>query len=82
MATDSPKLARFEQAVMPHFDAAYSLARWLTRRADIADDVVQEAYAPSLFSTVSAATMGGPGYCQLCEILVTHGFARITPKRF
>lgn len=29
---------------MPHFDAAYNLARWLTRRSEDADDVVQEAY--------------------------------------
>ena len=40
---DSAKLARFEQAVLPHFDAAYNLARWLTRSSDDADDVVQEA---------------------------------------
>jgi RNA polymerase sigma-70 factor (ECF subfamily) len=35
---------RFEQAVMPHLDAAYNLARWLTRNSADADDVVQEAY--------------------------------------
>ena len=29
---------------MPHLDAAYNLARWLTRDAADADDVVQEAY--------------------------------------
>jgi RNA polymerase sigma-70 factor (ECF subfamily) len=40
---DSAKLARFEQAVLTHFDAAYNLARWLTRSSDDADDVVQEA---------------------------------------
>ncbi len=30
--------------MMPHFDAAYNLARWLTRRSEDADDVVREAY--------------------------------------
>lgn len=35
---------RFEQTVMPHLDAAYNLARWLTRNADDAEDLVQEAY--------------------------------------
>lgn len=29
---------------MPHLDAAYNLARWLTRDPADADDVVQEAY--------------------------------------
>ena len=35
---------RFTQAVMPHLDAAYNLARWLVRNTHDAEDVVQEAY--------------------------------------
>jgi RNA polymerase sigma-70 factor (ECF subfamily) len=35
--------ARFEAAVLPHLDAAYNLARWLTRSPDDAADIVQEA---------------------------------------
>ncbi|HWX40200.1 MAG TPA: sigma factor, partial [Blastocatellia bacterium] len=38
------QVARFEQAVLPHLDAAYNLARWLTRNSHDAEDVVQEAY--------------------------------------
>ena len=38
------KLASFEKAVLPHLDAAYNLARWLTRNDADAEDVVQEAY--------------------------------------
>ncbi len=34
---------RFEKIVLPHLDAAYSLARWLTRNDADAGDVVQEA---------------------------------------
>jgi RNA polymerase sigma-70 factor, ECF subfamily len=38
------RLVRFEQTILPHLGAAYNLARWLTRSAHDADDVVQEAY--------------------------------------
>ena len=34
----------FEQVALPHLDAAYNLARWLTRNEPDAQDVVQEAY--------------------------------------
>ena len=34
----------FEEIVLPHLDAAYNLARWLTRNDTDAEDVVQEAY--------------------------------------
>jgi RNA polymerase sigma-70 factor, ECF subfamily len=34
---------RFERVVLPHLDAAFNLARWLTRNDQDAQDVVQEA---------------------------------------
>jgi RNA polymerase sigma-70 factor, ECF subfamily len=34
---------RFESVMLPHLDAAYALARWLTRNDADAADVVQEA---------------------------------------
>jgi RNA polymerase sigma-70 factor (ECF subfamily) len=41
---NSTKLDRFEQDVVQHLDAAYNLARWLTRSSQDAEDVVQEAF--------------------------------------
>jgi RNA polymerase sigma-70 factor (ECF subfamily) len=40
---ESTELERFETVVLPHLDAAYTLARYLTRDADDAQDIVQEA---------------------------------------
>ena len=37
-------LARFEESILPHMDAAYNLARWLARSDFDAQDIVQEAY--------------------------------------
>ncbi|WP_295991089.1 sigma-70 family RNA polymerase sigma factor [Rugamonas sp.] len=41
---DDDKTAQFEALAMPHLDAAYNLARWLTRDPHAADDLVQDAY--------------------------------------
>jgi len=38
------KRTLFEQCILPHLDAAYNLARWLTRNEHDAEDIVQEAY--------------------------------------
>jgi RNA polymerase sigma-70 factor (ECF subfamily) len=38
------ELASFEEAMLPHLDAAHNLARWLLRNEQDAQDVVQEAY--------------------------------------
>jgi RNA polymerase sigma factor (sigma-70 family) len=37
------KRVRFEAQVLPHLDAAYRFARWLTQAPGDADDVVQDA---------------------------------------
>src|SRR4051812_19621182 len=39
---------RFDQAVLPHLDAAYNLARWLLRNDHDAEDLVQAAYLRAL----------------------------------
>jgi RNA polymerase sigma factor (sigma-70 family) len=53
MKTSGPKaepsqgtgtLASFEDLLLPHLNAAYNLARWLTRNDQNAEDLVQDAY--------------------------------------
>jgi RNA polymerase sigma-70 factor, ECF subfamily len=41
---DRRRQARFEAIALPHLDAAYALARWMTRNEADAADVVQEAF--------------------------------------
>ena len=40
------QLARFEQAAPPHLDAAYNLARWLTRNDHDAKEIADIAGLP------------------------------------
>jgi RNA polymerase sigma-70 factor (ECF subfamily) len=55
---EGDKLGRFEQAVLPHLDSAYNLARWLMRNDHDAEDLVQEACLRALksFEGFAAAT--------------------------
>src|SRR5471032_824800 len=43
LATDG-RNRHFELVAMPHLDAAFNLARWLTGNTADAEDVVQDAY--------------------------------------
>ena len=45
---DPIELGRFEAIVLPHLDAAYTLARYLVANEDDARDVVQDAYLRAL----------------------------------
>src|SRR5579862_7430401 len=38
----------FEEVVLPHLDAAFNYARWLTKNEADAEDVVQDAYVRAL----------------------------------
>ena len=45
---DSAKAQRFREAALPYLDDVYTLARYLLRNADDADDAVQECYLRAL----------------------------------
>src|SRR3954447_11644397 len=65
------RLARFERVVLPHLDAAYNLARWMTGRGHDAEDVVQEAYLRALrgFDSFRGGGGAGDGRCWLLTIV-------------
>ena len=48
MLNTDPTHARLAELVVPHLDAAYNLARWLTRNVSDAEDVVQDACVRAL----------------------------------
>ena len=48
MSPENSQVAGFESVMLPHLDAAYNLARWMTRNDADAQDVVQEAYLRAL----------------------------------
>jgi RNA polymerase sigma-70 factor, ECF subfamily len=69
------ELARFEAIVLPHLDAAYTLARYLTRHDQDAQDVVQDAYLRALkyFEGFRGAE-GGDGRAWLLAIVRNAAF--------
>ncbi len=48
MDAQPPPSSAFDRVVLPHLDAAYNLARWMTRNGQDAEDVVQEAFLRAL----------------------------------
>ncbi len=74
-----PSNAAFEQAVLPHLDAAYNLARWLVRDATLAEDVVQEAVVGAL--GYFASYRGGNARAWLLRIVRNAAFDALAVRR-
>ena len=72
------KLALFEQAVIPHLNAAYNLARWLTRDGHDAEDLVQESYLRAFRSF--DAFQGGDGRAWLLAVVRNTCFTWLKKK--
>jgi RNA polymerase sigma-70 factor (ECF subfamily) len=71
------ELGRFETIVLPHLDAAYTLARYLTRHEHDAQDVVQDAYLRALkYFEGFRGTEGGDGRAWLLAIVRNTAFTR------
>lgn len=76
---DDTRLLRFEQAILPHLDAAYNLARWLTRDGHQAEDLVQESYLRAFKSF--DRFRGGDGRGWLLAIVRNTCYTWLTQRR-
>ncbi|MEP9357497.1 sigma-70 family RNA polymerase sigma factor [Sphingomonas sp. KR3-1] len=89
------KAERFRRLMLPHMDAALTLARYLTRDASVAEDVVQEAYlrafrgfdawrgeAPKawLLAIVRNCFLSGIAATRACEELTEEPVDRESPE--
>lgn len=70
---------RFEQVVLVHLDAAYNLARWLTRNDQDAEDVVQEACLRAY--KFFAGYQGGDSRAWLLTIVRNTGYTWLRQHR-
>lgn len=76
---DADERGRFERATLPHLDAAYNLARWLTRDPHAADDVVQDAYLRA--ARFFASFRGGDGRAWLLTVVRRVAYDRLAKGR-
>jgi RNA polymerase sigma-70 factor, ECF subfamily len=69
----------FEEAMLPHLDAAYNLARWLMRNDHDAQDAVQEAYLRAF--RFYPSFRGGEGRAWLMKIVRNTCFTMLRGRR-
>ena len=73
------ELTSFEEAMLPHLDAAHNLARWLLRNEQDAQDVVQEAYLRAFRSF--GGFHGGNGRAWLLTIVRNTSYTLLKKNR-
>lgn len=78
-ATREHELASFEEAMLPHMDAAHNLARWLLHNEQDAQDVVQEAYLRAFRSF--AGFRGSNGRAWLLTIVRNTAYTLLKKNR-
>jgi RNA polymerase sigma factor (sigma-70 family) len=70
---------RFERVILPHLDAAFNLARWMTRDDQDAQDVVQEAVVRAF--TFFDSFRGEDGRAWLLAIVRRTGYTWLRRNR-
>jgi RNA polymerase sigma-70 factor (ECF subfamily) len=76
---DSEERGRFERATLPHLDAAFNLARWLTRDEHAAEEVVQEAFCRA--ARFFGSFRGGDGRTWLLAVVRRASFDWLRKRR-
>src|SRR6202035_677980 len=69
----------FEEVVLPHLDAAYNLARWLVRKPQDAEDIVQEAYLRAF--KFSGGYQGGDARAWVLKIVRNTSYSFLEKNR-
>jgi len=76
---DADERGRFEVTLLPHLDASYNLARWLTQDDHSAEDVVQEAYCRAL--RFFAGFRGGDARSWLLAVVRRAAYDHLAKRR-
>lgn len=76
---DGGDAAAFARIALPHLDAAYNLARWLTGDPTLAEDVVQDAMLRGL--TYVRSFRGENPRAWLLQIVRTAAYTRMAARR-
>jgi len=79
VASRAPAALGFDQAILPHLDAAYNLARWMMRDPSDAEDVVQDACLRAL--QYFSACRSGNEKAWLLQIVRNTAYTKLRNRR-